>query len=157
MFLFKRKNGYYYIGMLENGKRVNVSTKKKSKSEANESFRTFKHKKKSRNIFLSDFKTEVLKYADSNLSKSSQWHYANCLKHLELNIGNKPLNMFSTRDFESYKQLRLNSVNPVSVNIEFRTLKAIFNLALKWNYIESNPLVNIKQLQIPERKKPFFT
>lgn len=51
MYLFKKRNGYYYAVYNNNqGKRVFLSTKSKNKSEANEFFANLKQEIKKRRL-----------------------------------------------------------------------------------------------------------
>jgi integrase/recombinase XerD len=161
MFLFKRKNkgipGYWYIGFTEAGKRKNVSTKTKNKAIANNFLINYKRQLQSNVIYLDEFIPVAMKYAESNLGKKSIWHYRYSLTKLREMSGNKPMHFYRTSDFENYKQLRLESIKPASVNIELRTLKAIFNIALSYGYIETNPLKAVKQIKLPEKINRAFT
>lgn len=157
MFLFKRKNNYWYVGFNEAGKRKNVSTNSKNKAAANNFLINYKRRLQTNVIYLDEFIPDAMKYAESNLGKKSVWHYRYSLTKLKEISGNKLLHFYKTADFEHYKQVRLESVKPASVNIELRTLKAIFNLALNYGYIETNHLRTVKEIKLPEKINRAFT
>jgi hypothetical protein len=43
-------------------------------------------------------------------------------------------------------------IGPVKVNIDFRGLRAAFNIAVNWNLIKENPFRKCKQLRIPPQR-----
>lgn len=106
---------------------------------------------------LDSFKTEILQYAKMNLSSSSLAIYSRCLNNLIEVFGNLPLKHITNKDIETYKDKRALEVRKTSVNVEIRTLKAIFNIAVKWEYINNNPLKGIKQFSIPEAEPSVFS
>lgn len=108
-------------------------------------------------VKLEGFKSEVMQYAVNNLSSSSQLIYSRCLNNLIEVFGNLPLKHITNKDIENYKDKRAQEVRKTSVNVEIRTLKAIFNIAVKWEYINNNPLKGIKQFSIPEAEPSVFT
>lgn len=163
MFLFKRSNGIYYLYYedQQTGKRKAVSTKSKLKSEAIKFVTSFDTQKQpspnTRLIYLNQLQQEALNYALNNLSKGSYVIYKATFMHLLNTIGNKPLKSITGRDIELYKETRIKTVKKTTCNIEIRTLKAIFNLALKWNWINSNPMKDVKEFKTPEREHLSFS
>lgn len=57
----------------------------------------------------------------------------------------------------SIKAARPKKVTPASVNIAFRSLKAAFNLAVKWRMATQNPFSESSQLPVVHRTRAFFT
>jgi len=55
------------------------------------------------------------------------------------------------------KMLLIRSCSPTTVNIEFRTLRACFNYAIKWHIIYDNPFKSSKTLRVPESRPIYFT
>jgi integrase len=43
-----------------------------------------------------------------------------------------------------------------TINFEVDTLRMIFNLAIKWNYLKENPTRNVKRLKVDDSKQPRF-
>lgn len=162
MFLFKRKNGFYYVYFNDplSNKRKSQTTKCKDKKSAVSFLKSFiKNDSKPVNpvIYLETLESEVIKYVTDNLTKSSLMTYLTAFKHLRNIIGNKPIKLYCARDIELYKQVRMQTVSKTSCNIELRVLKALFNLAIKWNWLDRNPLKDVKEFHIPEKKPLSFS
>jgi len=163
MFLFKRSNGIYYLYFDDKltGKRKAVSTKCKLKTDAIKFVNSFDTEKQpspaAQLIYLATLEKEALNYALNNLSNGSYIIYKATFRYLLGIIGNKPLKSITGRDIELYKDTRIKTVKKTTCNIEIRTLKAIFNLALKWNWLNVNPMKDVKEFAIPEREHIAFS
>jgi integrase len=72
-------------------------------------------------------------------------------------VGDKYIHLVRPLDLERYKNLRLPSVTPTTVNIELRTIKAMFGYALKWGLLEQSPCRNVPQVKIPEQPPAYLT
>ena len=165
MFLFKqKKTGIYYLYYNDNsGKRKKVTTKTKIKPEAMKFLKNFninqtKTAKKDLTVFtFSDLQNEVMKYVNSNFRKSTAELYRITFNEFLRVIGNKPIKLISSSDIEHYKSVRNNEVLPATVNIRLTTLKAIFNIAIRFEWISENPVNKIKKLSVPERERLSFS
>lgn len=71
-------------------------------------------------------------------------------------VGNIQISDVTVKLIEQYKQERLQHIKPVSLNIELRSLKAAFQVAVKWRYLKNNPFKEIAQLKINEPRTPQF-
>ncbi len=177
MGIIKGYNDTYYFRYIkpETGRYTNVSTGTKDFDEAARFVEDFKANPRNKiltkkNVKISDFKKEVLKFRKSILSTKSLYFYEEVLSCLERFIGNKLLRYVDTKDIELYRTERLNSlctwkkvdnqndnnVSRATVNLELRTLKAIFNIAISFGYINDNPVNKIKQMKIKERQRRNF-
>ena len=164
MFITKRQNGFYYLFLNDEitGKRKMISCKTKYKPEALKFLSGYKskkesyHKKKSNVFYTEDLKAEVLKYTSDNLQKSTSQIYRRVLNDMLRIIKNKPVKLITNSDIENYKSVRLKEVSKTTVNIDLKTLKAIFNLALKWDWINENPLRYVKQISIAQKERLCF-
>lgn len=165
MFLSKRQNGFYYLFINDEhtGKRKMISCKTKYKPEAMKFLSNFKntskdlHKQNSTNVLqLSDLQTEVLKYVSDNLRNSTCQIYKRVFKDLLRIIGNRPLKLITISDIENYKSFRLKEVKQATVNIDLMTIKAIFNIAFRFNWINSNPCNEVKKISIPQKERLSF-
>jgi integrase len=58
---------------------------------------------------------------------------------------------------EQFKVKRMEEVSDVKVNIDFRTLRAAFSLAVRWGLIQENPFKKCRQLRIPLRRPVYLT
>lgn len=162
MFLSKGYKGIFYLFYKDEvtGKKKKISTKTKLKSEANKFLLTFNPEtqaKKALNIDSEYLKEYTMNYVKTNLSKSSQYVYETIFRHLFNQFGNKLIKLFTIQDIESYKNERLKSVSKTSVNIELRTLKALFNYAIKWGFINHNPVKYARFFSVPEKERLHFT
>lgn len=83
--------------------------------------------------------------------------YRPSFKSLLAICGDKALASYNIRDVETYKSKRLDTCSPVTFNIAFRTLKAAFNRAVRWELIKENPFSKSKQVRVPEKPFVHFT
>lgn len=166
MFLSKRQNGFYYLFITDEntGKRKMISCKTKHKPEAIKFLSNFKtnsnklHKQKSNVIYyIEDLKREVLKYTSDNLQKSTSQIYNRVLNDMIRIIKNKPVKLITNKEIENYKSVRITEVKKTTVNIDLKTMKAIFNIALKWNWINDNPMRYVKQIITEQKEKLSFS
>ncbi len=160
MFLHKRSNGFYYVHFRnELSKWQSVSTKTKVKTEANSFFsdlkRNLQHKKIP--IPLLEFIDQYLSYSKINHSPQSTDRLTYVVKHFKSFIGDVLLDKITVQNIEAYKAHRLNSVTPVTVNIELRTLKALFSRGVKWGILECNPFDNIEMVRLPEQAPSYLS
>ncbi len=145
------------------GKRKMISCKTKYKPEAMKFLSDFKnqsktlHKQKSNVIYyIEDLRKEVLKYTSDNLQKSTMQIYRRVLNDMLRIIKNKPVKLITSKDIENYKSIRLTEVKKTTVNIDLKTMKAILNLALKWNWISENPMRFVKLIIIEQKERLCF-
>ena len=164
MFLSKEYNGIYYLYYLDQqtGKRKKVSTKTKVKSLANKFMLNFKPKiheesVKICEINLQGLQTEVMNYVSTHYSEKTIKLYEGVIRNMILIVGNKHLKQLAIQDIELYKAKRLEVINKTSINIEIRTLKAILNFAVRWNYIKHNPAKEVNQMIVEQKEKLSFS
>lgn len=148
MFLYKHINGIWYIGKYVNKRRVNISTRTRSKTEANQKFLLEMNKMKldlSGEIDFETFRAKVVKDAKaSNFSNNSicliEHSFTQLLRILnEYKLENPLISAVKTLHIQDLKVLRSSEVKPATVNIELRTLKGIFSRAVNWGYLVKNP------------------
>jgi integrase len=156
--LFRRSNGIYYLAKTLNGRRVWESTGTRNKAEA---LRYLTQKQKPTpqqpSLKLSQFQTQVLSYARTNVAPSTVVLYGYALRDLIRLVGDHPLSDYTPQMVEQFKVLRLEEVSAVKVNIDFRTLRAAFSLAVKWSLIADNPFKRCRQLRIPPKRPVYLT
>ena len=164
MFIHKTKNGYYYVFYTDKntGKRNKITCGTRIKADAikflsnletnlkvkEEKFKTLK----SAVYYISDLQTEVIKYVSENMSKSTVKVYKIHFKNVLSILGNVPIKTITFKDIERYKSVRAETVSKASVNKDLTTMKSAFNLALKFNWINTNPAKNVKKIIISERE-----
>jgi len=160
--LFRRSNGIYYLVTIVNGKQVWRSTGCKTKAQAlkwlsgSEQQIPFEEPIPT-GILLSEFRTQFLQYAKSNLSPKTVDLYRSGFSQFLKIVGDRPLSGYSVRDVETFKIERLKTVSPVKVNIDFRTLRASFNIAVNWELVQVNPFLKVKEVRIPPKRPVYFT
>jgi len=162
-FLFKRKNwGFWYIGYHnESGKRINISTKEKLKTRADMVHDAFK-KRNNKNLipeilYIKDVQEIIFSFIKNNFTYGTLLIYKSTIKNLYLMFGYKPLKSITLIDIEDYKSKRLESISPVTLNIELRTIKSFFNYCVRFNLLYYNHLSKISQIRIQEIKLLTFS
>lgn len=106
---------------------------------------------------LGDFTEEYLAYSKINKAPKSEKLDDLALSNLKDRVGNVPMDSLTTQRMEQFKSALLKDYSPTSVNIILRHLKAALNRAVSWNYLEENPLKEVRQIRIPEKEGPFLT
>jgi len=134
----------------------------KLKKEVNEFLRNFNitaHPKVVRNelLDLENFLKEINRYTKENFRTSTQNIYKNAMSNFISIIENKPILLITSNDIERFKSERIKQVNKTTANIDLRTIKASFNLAVQWKLIKENPCKEIKQFKIEEKEILSFT
>ena len=164
MFISKWYKGVYYLYYTNpsTGKRTKISTGEKNRKKAErfllefvKSDRTQKVKQTKR--FFTDLQREMFQYAEANFNPKTAIVYRLAIMNVLRILGDREIHLYSTRDFENYKNVRVKEVSKTSVNIEIRTIKALFNYAIRMKYLSENPLHYVKQFSIPQKEKLCFS
>ena len=165
MFLSKGYKGTYYLYYKKDltGKVTRISTKTKIKREANKFRDVFiKRLANSENeiikrvIFFKELQSEVLKYTSNNLLNATVQIYKRVTNDFLKIVGDKPIKQITIQDIEQFKNERLKQVANMTVNIDLRTLRAVFNLAIKWSWLNKNPLKYVRLMSIIQKEKLSF-
>lgn len=106
---------------------------------------------------LDQFEKDYLIYQKTTWAKGTKDNAERVLKAFKKFIGNKNLCDFSAPDIEKFKAKRAEKVSSNTVNIDVRTLKAAFNIAVEWKKIKENPFRKVKQVKIPQNTKRFIS
>ncbi len=140
-----------------------ITCKTKYKPEAMKFLSNFKNnskeiqKQQSNHVcYTIDLQKEVLKYVSDNLRLGTLLLYKNAFKDLLRIIGNKPIKLITISDIERFKSVRLKEVKQSTVNIQLTTIKAVFNIAIRFNWINSNPCNAVKKISIPQKDRLCF-
>ncbi len=161
MFKFKRSNGYYYVCFKSfDGKWRSRSAKTRSETEATRFMSGFREEVSpgTRRIFLGEFKCRYLEYSRTNHAPATTTRAIYVLDHFSRVLGDKLLDAISPEDIEGYKNRRLSAgISPVTLNIELRTLKAFFAVALAWDLIKRSPFKRVKLIRLPKRSPVYFS
>jgi site-specific recombinase XerD len=96
-------------------------------------------------VNLAQLREDVLEYAHFNYAPKTIEAYKLSLNSFIGHIGNRQLSLLGMRDFERFKNERSKSVTKTTVNIELRTLKAVFNYAVRNGLIKANPVKGVRR------------
>ena len=154
IYLFRRENGYYYIGHTLGNKVRWKSTHSKSKTDALQFLADLKkHPQESPPTpLLSSFTNDFLAYAGKAYCKSTIEIFKTAFGHLLKLTGNIPLAKITPKHVDFYKTKRISEVAPTTVNVELRQLRSAFNHAVRWQLIDINPFSKVKLCGVPERR-----
>jgi integrase len=158
--LFRRTNGNWYIAYREEGRLRWKTTHTRVKHEAMKVLMDFLQESTTgiRPILFSDFVKEFIALQSSAIRKSTlERIYLRAFKIFETLCGNKLLESYTLMDVEFFKSCRLETCAPTTVNIEFRTLRAAFNLAIKWQFLKENPFSRSSKIRVPEKLPVYFS
>ncbi len=160
--LFKRSNGVWYILYTQDGRQRWKSTKTKLKANALKQLRRFQESRepaetKPQSHRLSEFADEFLAYARVNYARRSVEIFTRSLKDLSTITGDCQLTAIDTRHVDLYRTAQLQRKSPVSVNIELRSLRTMFNFALRWKLLQNNPFARVQLIRVPEMPPVHFT
>ncbi|TFB11450.1 hypothetical protein E3V55_03540 [Candidatus Marinimicrobia bacterium MT.SAG.3] len=101
---------------------------------------------------LDAFITDYLIFSEGNKSYSTVKREKYALDRLLKYVGNIRISNVTSKKIDEYILSLRSKLSKATIGIELRHLKASFNVALRWNYIEKNPFVEIKIPDgIPER------
>lgn len=163
------KRRYYQLVYFVNGKRTKISTKTTDKKEAENFLKSFEPQPKEKkvepeapkveqvsiklNIFIEEYKTYVSNtYSEKYLKKAVRPSFM----ALQKNIPNMLLNQISTRIIDQFIS-SASASSKHSASLYHRTLKAAFNKAVVWNYLETNPFDKIKAPKVPKSFPAFIS
>jgi len=163
--LFRRSNGIYYLVTSHNGHRVWRSTGARRRIDAEKYLRDFERqgevseepKAQPQQLTFKQFIPEWRTYADTNFARSTIRLYYESIRNLLRVIGDRDLRGYSAKDMEKFKAARLKEVSTSKTNIDFRNVKALFNVAAKWGLLEKNPCSGVKLVKIPPQKPAYLT
>lgn len=161
--MFISKYGKYYYLFYDNpmtGKRTKISTKSRTKGGAYEFLSKFEAntKPKPLNVFLSQLRETMPNYARIHFAPRTVSIYNRAIRLFYDLCGDVQIRYLDQRHFERYKSERiLNNISPVTVNIELRTLKAMFNYAIQWQLLDKNPSMGVKRFSTPQKERLAFT
>lgn len=157
--LFKRRNGFYYQVVTLHGRRIWRSTGARSINEAEKFLRKRSKPRKPHTpkLTLSQFTPQCLKFAETNFATSTVLLYKQVIQKFIEVIGDFQLKAYTVQDVEAFKAKRLAQVSPVKVNIDFRTMKACFQTALRWKFISENPFREMKQIRVPQERPIYLS
>jgi site-specific recombinase XerD len=159
-YLYKRANGIYYIGYLDNGRRRWKSTGSTLKCDALKALASYLEflREKPKTTHLATFKRDFLAYAEGVFAQRTVIIYRQALQRLLDIAGDCSLSSLTQRHLDRYATERLGGkTSPVTINIETRAIKAAFSTAVRWQLLVANPFAGVKSLSVPQLRPVFFT
>ncbi|MGA9115841.1 MAG: tyrosine-type recombinase/integrase [Bacteroidota bacterium] len=157
--LFKRSNGVYYIKYSQDGRTRWKSTRRTVKAEALKALSAFSQlcQDNPPSVLLSRFLEDYLAYSKVNHAPRTHECYRFILKRFLTSIGDCLLSQVSPKQVDDYKTRRLRAVSPPTLNIELRTLRAAFGVAVRWKLIKDSPFEGARLASVPERTPAFMS
>lgn len=159
MYLVKyARSPYYQIVYSRNGKRTKLSTKERKKSDALKFLINFEANLKRPTISpisINEFRKAYLDYMKNSKSKSYWRSVKKAFEEFELTLSELKIDRIKKQHAESFviKKFQQSKYNSYSY---LRNLKAAFNKAIEWSYIDVNPFVGIKLPKIPSQTPTFI-
>ena len=160
LYLYKRPNGYYYVGQRLPDNRVKwTTTKCKDRPNALLFFRKYQPVSEHERIeyLLSDFINLLKERVGGEIRESTLWQYTYALTCFKDFIGDKYISRITVGDCEQFKTERMRVTQANSVNIILRSLKACLGRAVKWELMDSNPMLKVSLNRIPKLPPRFLT
>src|SRR5690606_13028275 len=166
MYLIKNKKSPYWQVLIKGNKGekpTTVSTGKVNRTDAEEFLRNYKPVKKEKtpaviptiklSSFFEEYKTYITNtYSEKYLKKAVIPSFTS----LQNKIPDLPLENISSKIIDQYIS-SVFSKSKYAASLYYRTLKAAFNKAVVWNYIEVNPFNKIKTPKTPSSLPVFIS
>lgn len=156
--LIRRTSGIFYCVTSEGRKRVWRSLGTRDPGIARQSFVEISREWLKRNrATLSGFFEDFLARAPLHFSPKTIVMYRGAMDDFVRICGEKLLKSVTVLDVERFKQRRAEEVSAVSVNIQFRTLRAAFNEAKRLKLIEENPFSSCRQVRQADKEASYLS
>jgi len=163
LFLGKNKKSviyYIYYRKANTKKRTRISCRTTLKKNALKFLTSFekelKNRKPSNTITLGELRKKYLASIEITHTKGSYRHSRKCIENLmeiigeDVNINEITKEQVETFIYDIFKRAKH------SASLHLRHLKATFNKAIEWEYLEKNPFKNIR-LRIPTNNPTLMT
>lgn len=159
------KHGYWYINYTWKGKRTRKwfgpgpTGKKLAELALAGIILKIQHKKMGiiEDIPASQFFIQYLEYSRANKAPRSYERDLTIVKNIAYLLAGKNLSQIRAKEMEAYKVKRLPEVSKATINKELNTVKAAFNKAVEWGYLDKHPLKSVKRFKEPKRLPRFFS
>ena len=154
----KTKTYYIYFDSPVTNKRTSRSCKTRLKSEANKFLQNFKFESSKKpkvdrsSLKLSDVREIIISHYRMNNSLNTYLSYRNTYYNFIRLTGDKYISLINKTDFEDFKLRRSKEVSIISVNIDIRNLKAMFNKMIEFELLEFSKISSVKQFRIEKKK-----
>ena len=152
--VLNNKSSNYQLVYFRNGKRTTVSTGTANKQEAENFLASFNPEVKKEiptkkaSIKLSSFITEYKTYVKNTYSEKYLTKAVTpSFNRLQAFLSDTPLEYITSKIIDQFIS-SVNSKSKFAASLYYRTLKAAFNKAVVWNYIQENPFNKIKSPKV---------
>jgi integrase len=162
-FMYARTdNGVYTIAYPVGKHWMYVSTGKKNKSDANTFYDEWKRNKGyevvNKKIIFSEFMNVYYDIVKRDVGTKALKNCITKVKYFLDFLDDKPLNEYSTVEIDKFLSRLIDKKrSPYTVDGYRRQLSTIFNSAVKWKYITSNPVKATRAIVLPEPEIKSFT
>ena len=115
--------------------------------------------RKSENIRFCDLIKEYLEYAMASKAKSTyKVDRYRINAHLEPYFGDIPVREISIQMVDKYKAMRVkDGASPCTINNELANLSHIFKMAIRWSYVEKNPVSQVDKMKLVKNPPRFLS
>jgi integrase len=163
--LRKRKSGQgyiYHVDFRVKGRRYRVSTKTADRKIALQvlqdiqgkiargTFNLLEYEK--RDISLNDFLIDYFDQINGSKAASTIALEGHHTRRFVETVGNLNMRSIDIKILDLWKSKRLEEVRPVTFNIERRSMRAIFNVAKRWGYIDENLIPRVQKARVEEKR-----
>ena len=155
MHLFRRPNGFWYTWHWENGRRIWRSTNQRSKQDA---LRYLSEEKPKQGIRWDDFKESFLSVIQTSRAPRTHEMYKAVLDGFTVFVKKKTIPEISSDDVIAWiTKRKKDGLNPTSLHIQYRSIKAAFNYAIRKEYRSSNPCIRGLLMEPPQKRRVYFS
>ncbi len=100
-------------------------------------------------VVFEEYAKVYLQYAKANKADSTESRDEFSISNLKAVFKGRYLFDITGEMIEKYKMVRLQKVEPATVNRELACLKHMYTKAIEWGYVKANPAKGIKRLKEP--------
>ncbi len=162
MAALRKRGRIWYVDCYYEGRRRLVSTKT-SNYETAKKIRDRIEIEIALGIFLPDkaraikitfqeFFDEYFKIVSNQKAKNTIRNEKQYARQAVEIVGNIFLKDITTRKMDEWKARIINETSPTTFNIRYRFLHAAFNRAIRWGYLDKNPLANVTKVKVDEHR-----
>ncbi len=156
--LIQRHRGIWYGIFSYEGKRIWRSTETSCKEDAEQIVESLSKEYVSwRNLTILQYRDQLLNLLEGDLARGTLQLYGQALSKFAKIVGDRSLRSLSPYHVEFFKSERFKQVSPTKVSIDFRTLRAAFNRAVKFKMINCNPFARCENIRVPEKTPRFLS
>ena len=160
LYLTKRSNGYYYVGYFDNSRLRWKTTQQKTKPEALEFLKQFQPNTEpvKEEMTLSQLLDSFSQLHGASLRCRTLAGYEDSTKEFVRIIGDKLISQYTSADVETFKNTLLaNKLTATTVNIRYRSVKAVFGFALRHEYLLRSPFARTSSIKTAQKTPMYLT